>query len=264
MSMSQGHAAQVLLNMMKLSEKLFSDYGSYEAMVQDNHFINRSHSIEWMKKILCNESQDFVDLSIQVFDRYISLVYATDNSCLGSTGFLCHTAACSVLLAAKLMDSGARQRINMTKFHLFNTESLISHERQILIALGSVFPLCTPRSFAALIVACCPTPVDSRALLGCVDSIVKEFEEHRHFLKFAPSTVAISSLIVGFACLHANCDDWLASVPNFCLPLEGNTLFADSPDALNIEKCTDILSELPQVLRAVTIQYSPSGVNEVV
>ena len=54
-----------------------------------------------------------MDLSIQVFDRYISMVYANDNSCLANTGFLCHTAACSVLLAAKLMDSGARQRINM-------------------------------------------------------------------------------------------------------------------------------------------------------
>ena len=85
----------------------------------------------------------------------------------------------------------------------------------------------------------------------------------RHFMHFAPSTIAISSLIVAFSCLHANCDDWLASVPNFCLPMEGNTLFAQYPNALNIVACTDLLSELPQVLRAVSIQYSPKGVNEV-
>lgn len=51
MSLSKIQANQMLLNMMRLSEKLHRDYSSYETMVNDIHFVNRSHSIEWMKKV---------------------------------------------------------------------------------------------------------------------------------------------------------------------------------------------------------------------
>lgn len=57
-----------------------------------------------------------VEVSIQVFDRYIVTVYEEERSILGNTAFLSYAAACSALLAVKLMD--AKSPLNMVRNHL--------------------------------------------------------------------------------------------------------------------------------------------------
>jgi hypothetical protein len=49
-------------------------------------------------------------------------------------------------------------------------------------------------------------------------------------LLFAPSTIAISALILSFSILHMDCSEWLSSLPNFCLHFDDKTSSSNAPD----------------------------------
>jgi len=249
----------MLFNMMKLSQSLNQDFSTCERMLSNDRIINRCYAIEWMKKILGNESPDFVDMSVQIFDRFITLEYAKDVNCLADTKSLSLVAACSVLLSMKMLDSTSYQRINMGRFHAFDTSALINCEVRMLCAINcTIYPLCTPRSFVSMIVKCCPPPIDVDSLLRAVDDIMDEFDELPELLLFAPSTIAISVILLAFSQRAVNCDGWLQTVPDFCLPTN-NPLFRSYPNALNIEKCVDFLVALPRMQRILATP-SPTGV----
>jgi len=259
---SRSQTSQQLFNMMTLSESINQDFSICERMIVDHNIINRSYAIEWMKKVLIGESRDFVDMSIQIFDRYITVECAKDMKCLSDTRFLCHTAACSILLSLKMLDAGSRNRFNMSRFHSFDTQVLLEYEVKILNAIHySIFPLCTPRSFVSMIVNCCPPATDIKSLVKTVDVMMNEIDERSELLVFAPSTIAISVLIMAFSEKDFNCSQWLDSLPDYCLP-RNNPLYQAYPDALNVEKCVNFLVTLPPVLR-IGNTPSPSGVADI-
>lgn len=56
---------------------------------------------------------------------------------------------------------------------------------------------------------------------------------------FAPSTIAISALILSFSILKVDCSDWLGSMPNFCLLPVHDASCIKSPDSrfFDIDEC---------------------------
>ncbi len=64
-------------------------------------------------QILAKEMPGAVEVSIQIFDRFLVKMYEEDKSILGDTAFLSYAAACSALLGVKLLD--AKSPLNMVR-----------------------------------------------------------------------------------------------------------------------------------------------------
>jgi len=247
--------------MMILSQKLSNDYVSCSKMLRDDKIINRSYALEWIKKILVKEESRFVDMSIQVFDRFVCCVYANDHTALADTRFLSISAACSVILSLKLLDSQSRMRLNFSHFSSFKSEDMISFEVRILNVIhGSIFPNCTPASFVRLIVEHCPLSTNADAIINTADQLLRGYLEEPEFLLFAPSTIALTALVVSFSLHHVDCTAWLDSIPDFCLPKDTNPLFLSQPNSLNLDQCLLSFEKMP-MLRALAL-HSPTGVAE--
>ncbi len=134
MSESYFVASEKLYNFMKVSEKISHNYSESLKMVHDKKISNRSYAIEWMKKvfkflklylqaiivnlnlfqILSKEICGAVEVSIQIFDRFITISYTEDPAILADTSFLSYSAACSVIMAVKLLDT--KTQLSMVSF----------------------------------------------------------------------------------------------------------------------------------------------------
>lgn len=82
------------------------------------------------------------------------------------------------------------------------------------------------------------------------------------YLLYAPSTVAISALLISFSVHHLPCATWLNCIPDCCLPSAENPLFRGDPSLLDIDSCILSFERMP-MLRAHYASKSPTGIDQV-
>jgi hypothetical protein len=185
------------------------------------------------------------DTSIQIFDRFVSLSFAENEEVLLDITFICFAAVSSILIASKVHEG--QSLLTMANFPHFGKSDLIEFERMLLGKINyQIMPLCTPSSFARHLLGLCPEHADIHLeIIRQVDKHIADFSEQPSYSAFSPCTVAISALLISFACWRIQCTSWLSRIPSICLPRAGNPYYIDN--LINIDLCLTCLQRIESV-----------------
>jgi hypothetical protein len=159
-------------------------------------------------------------------------------------------AAASMLLASKLHHS--QNSIKASQFTKFKTEDILFFERMIVLRIGGkISPQANPSFFLETLTPLCEDLVDTDKLRSRANALVEEFLPDPMFMLFAPSTVAIASIIVSLSDLRVCGSSFINRVPDFLLFASDDLPFfrpADmNDDYLDCQKCVKALEQLPSI-----------------
>lgn len=204
---------------------------------------------------------DARDSSFQIFDRFLSLSYLDNHDVFADITYICYASVASILISSKLHEG--KELLTMDNFPHFPTEDLVEFERMFLRKIGyQITPLSTHSSFVRLLLGLCPEHAGQHlTLVEQADRYIGAFVEEPNSVIFAPSTVAISALWLSFSALHLDCREWLARIPNICMPRADNELHRG--DLLDIRLCLACLEGLESIHDLSRSQQvsSPIGVD---
>lgn len=170
---------------------------------------------------------------------------------------------------------------------MFNTEDLLIFEQEIILKTASQMNTSISSiSFLQYFVSQCSdlTSWQKESLLTMAMEIILEFREDRISLLFAPSTIAISSLIVSLSCLQLHCQSMLEQLPDYFFPtttsMNNNNhnhthpkdnnhhndkhLFSEQEDKLqylNFEYCIQEMEKLP-IVRSQYMNKTPDSIQD--
>ena len=180
-------------------------------------------------------SADARDSSIQIFDKFLSNSWVESDKVLFDTHFICFAACSSLLISAKLHEGS--QVLTMANFPLFPTADLIEFERRLLTEIGySITALSTPSAFVRHLLGLCPEYEDRHIeLIDQADIYIAEFSEQNDYVLFAPSTVAVSALLIAFSTLEIYATVFSRRIPSSMLPQRCQENQANC--LLDIDKC---------------------------
>lgn len=222
-----------IYQMMKMSESILNDYELLRNLsIQSKQNHNRTHAIKWIKEIvsMCRMSSEIRDTSIQIFDKYLALALPVYPEILLDTTSLPIASACSLILGTKTNENNSV--LSTASFPHFEKEKMVEYEYHILDVINfSIVPQATPSSFIHELLKICPCDVikDLSLLMKTADQLVEKFMQEPEYLLYAPSTIAISALLLSFLHLEINCNEWLKYVPDYCLPTASNPFFSSLP-----------------------------------
>lgn len=226
-------------------------------------------------------------------DTYLALSYAENPMRLLDNLFLGYVGAASMILSSKLHQS--QHPVTAACFGAFNTEELAFFERTMFIKLDTyISPLCTPCAFLPYILKLssfghnenlanlaieivgdfleckqcppCPfayssTPSDSRISLS-ISLLTPPHTLAAHYsMLFAPSTIAISAVLVSLSYLHLSADTLLSSLPKFMLNTDGYGFFLPEEGKqgyLDTKLCVDMMTR--RTFRTRSLTPSPTEV----
>ncbi len=196
------------------------------------------------------------DTSIQIFDRFVSLSFAENEEVLLDITFICFAAVSSILIASKVHEG--QSLLTMANFPHFGKSDLIEFERMLLGKINyQIMPLCTPSSFARHLLGLCPEHADIHLeIIQQVDKHIADFSEQPSYSAFSPCTVAISALLISFACWRIQCSSWLSRIPSICLPRAGNPYYVDN--LINIDLCLTCLQRIASVEKLSEVGVPPT------
>ncbi len=211
-------------------------------------------------------STDARDSSIQIFDKFLSFSWVENENILLDINYICFAAVSSVLISSKLHEGS--HLLTMGNFPLFPTADLVEFERMLLGKIGyAITPLSTPSSFVRHLLGLCPEYEAKHVeLIAQVDVYISEFSENLEYILFAPSTVAISALLIAFSAMKMECGLFIRRIPAVMLPSTKNV---QAGDLLEIDKClssfqrTSSVSEglRNQGKRILKVSGSPTSVD---
>ena len=190
-------------------------------------------------------SADGRDTSIQIFDRFLSSLLETNNDVMLDKTYVCFAAVSSILISSKVHEG--QDLLTMANFPHFRMVDLVEFERLLLATISyQVTPLSTPSSFVRHMLALCPEHAALHLrIIEMSEVYISEFIEVPDYVVFAPSTIAISVLLVCFAVCEIDCRVWISRIPNSCLPKNNNQY--NREDLLDIDLCLLCLRELQAV-----------------
>ena len=185
---------------------------------------------------------------IDLFDKFLSISLMESHEVLEDTTLMSFTAASAILLSSKLHEG--KTLLTVANFPDFHTADLIAFERNFLNKIGcQVHMLLAPSSFVRHLLGLFPEIEELHSeVIDTVNYYIGVFQEHPAYLMFAPSTVAISSLLIAFSVYNINSEVWLKHrIPGACLPC--NPLAPSGPSAmLDIAKCLSYFEKaLPDI-----------------
>jgi hypothetical protein len=112
-------------------------------------------------------------------------------------------ASAAVIVASKAHE---RKPLSPSNFPHFAASTLVAFEQQLLLRIGFVVtPQATPTSFARHMLALWPESarahrgVSDRRILAHADLLIGQFWKDLDSLRYAPSTVALSALLLTFS-----------------------------------------------------------------
>lgn len=252
--------------MMVQTRTVMTEYDKALQYSEDVNIMNRSHAIEWIKRVLLHDCPEARDTCIQIFDKYCILSYTSGNrsTTLSNAAFLGYAAAAALMLSVKLHTT--LQLPCMTSISTrFDAEQLATFERDVLQTVGfKIHPNCTPMCFVESITMLSPQCYENiNDLYSTVDVLVGEFSEEPQSILFAPSTIAIAALLVSFSVLNLQCTSWPQSIPAFCLPNNAASIYhASSPQSkfLDIDSCIIAFKQVPMLRSRTNKASSPTCV----
>ena len=256
-----------LRNLMLSSRFMLCDYDMTQKFCEDGlSTLNRSNVIEMMKKhYLVRDNNEIRDTSIQIFNKVLLATYSEDRANLNDHYHLQYIAAASITISQKLYCS--KQIDLRVYFQQLDFKCLMEYERMILELFNFDIPQCTPTVFVEFINSLGPIDyVNKKTLLFSVNALISEFYEKAESMLYAPSTIAISALLISFSMIHVNCVKWLDSIPDFCLPNNNSSIFPQvSAQAvfLDIDSCILAFEKIPSLMVHKKAQ-SPTSVTALV
>jgi len=135
----------------------------------------------------------------------------------------------------------------------FSTEDILFNEKEILSSIcPKISPLATPSYFLYYAITLCSDLIrDEEQLITMATIVIGEFWETPASLLYAPSTIAISAIIVCLSMLEINCDSFLQKVPEFFFPNGEYNIFTAEKDGklayLHFHECMLVMENLPSV-----------------
>lgn len=264
---SLSHEIQAF-NTMMICDKILFPHNLMVQMWRANGMKNRACAVEWMMKVMADESADIRDTSIRIFDTYLTVSYSENPRVLDDTCYIAFAAAAAIVVSSKLHNT--RNTVDPSWFTAFNTEDILFFERQILLKIGSrISPLATPAFFlqfaTPLCLESCRNEEELREVAAIANVLIGEFWEDPSCLLFAPSTIAITAMIVSLSLHHITCQKFLNKLPDFFFPDRDNfPCFQKGEENkesyLDFHQCMLSIETLP-TFRAMNRRYgSPTSI----
>jgi hypothetical protein len=179
------------------------------------------------------------DTAIDIFNRFVATVSLESGLRLvDNPTFVSFAAAVSLILASKVHE-GKTQALTMSKFPDFKTEDLIAFESMMLSKLEcKISALSTPTAFISTLVELWPDRSHHTPLKEKAEEFLAYFYEAPESTIYAPSTLAISVLLLAFSVLQLDCSSWLANVPDVCFPRHDSpAVFQGLQSSFDIDAC---------------------------
>ena len=200
------------------------------------------------------------DNSIQILDRFIAQLDASvlddplkDNSAF----FIGLAAAAAIILSSKIHEI---RPLCVSNFPHFEKDQLLEFERRLLLMIGfQITPQTTPSACTRLMLrlwpevphgCATPTRASNENILITTDLLIGQFWKDMESLHYAPSTIALSALLLTFSKYKMDCSAWLQRLPDECFPPKAGSgtehaVFAnDELSFLNIDLCLSAMQKV--------------------
>lgn len=255
-----------LYTAMMTSDNILLPHKLMMELYKSPHIANRRGAIDWARKVLSADSTDVRDTAVRIFDTYLAMSFAENPEVLKDTTFLAFSAVAAIIISSKLLSS--TNYVSPSWFTAFNTEDILFFERQIVMKTGSrMSTLATPAYFVDYVVSLLCSEevggqVNKEQILQMVNTIIGEFWEDGASLLFAPSTIAISAVIMSLSLLRMDCSKLVDSLPEFLLPNRAFPFFLEEDGKsmyLDVNTCMKAMERLTYI-RSTYMTRSPTSV----
>lgn len=128
-----------------------------------------------------------------------------------------------------------------------------------------ISPLCSPSSYLHFAVELCQGIAEEDKLMKIANVLIGEFWEEASSLLFAPSTIAISAVIVALSVMNINCEAFLDKVPDYFFPGYSKEFFLEGDGQkikfLDCDACVKALEKVPS-MRTTSNTRSPASITD--
>ena len=183
-------------------------------------------------------SHDARECGVEIFDKYLMVSLAEDANVFLDTVKLSFAAASAILISSKLHEG--KSLLTMANFPGFCSKDLVAFEVMLLSTIGcQMNMLLAPSCFVRHLLGLFPEIEELHsAIIERAHKYISFFQEQPVYLLFAPSTVAISALLICFSIYQVNSEVWLKTrIPDICLPAKNNPRHADGSTLDDVVKC---------------------------
>ena len=209
---------------------------------------------------------------MQILDRFIAQLDTSvfddplrDNSAF----FIGLAAAAAIILSSKIHEI---RPLSVSNFPHFDRNQLLEFEARLLLMIGfQITPQTTPSACARHMLRLwpevmadggrsCSTPSAGKSLEDCIlahaDLLIGQFWKDLDSLRYAPSTIALSALLLTFSKYKMDCGEWLRRLPDECFPPKGHdsgqgfryldhaVLSPDECSFVDIDSCLSAMQEV--------------------
>ena len=263
-----------LLHLMKLMDLPNATYHLDALLLGTNEQRCRLNCVKWINDLTHAHSllSDTRDQAVQILDAFL---IKTNKARVGpkiDRRFVAYAAVTAITFSFKLHETASSLRLS--SFKGFDVADLKEMESHVLNQLAfNLIPQITPCGFVRELLSIWEPvqaaagehgarglsvlDVDKLKVAKVSDDLIAEFWLETSSMQYAPSTIAISALILAFSILHLDCSDWLASVPNYCLSMpvaisssSAGTLQQDANvrQLLDVDSCLVSFARIPSLL----------------
>lgn len=190
-------------------------------------------------------SHDARECGVEIFDKYLMVSLSEDANVFEDTVKLSFAAASAILISSKLHEG--KSLLTMANFPGFCSKDLVTFEVMLLSKIGcQMNMLLAPSCFVRHLLGLFPEIEELHsAVIETAHQYISVFQEQPAYLLFAPSTVAISALLISFSIYQVRSEVWLKTrIPDLCLPAKNNPLNTDDT-MLDIVKCLAYFETVP-------------------
>lgn len=199
---------------------------------------NRARAIRWIRDVatVSEMSHDARECGVEIFDKFLMVSLIGNPNVYEDTVKLSFAAASAILISSKLHEG--KSLLTMANFPGFDSKDLVAFEVMLLSKIGcQMNMLLAPSCFVRHLLGLFPEIEELHSVvIEAAHQYISMFQEQPAYLLFAPSTVAISALLISFSVYQVQSEVWLKTrIPDLCLPSENNPLNADN--MLDVVKC---------------------------
>eukprot|EP01040_Poterioochromonas_malhamensis_P000536 gene536-571_t len=260
-------ATERIYHAMEVCDRIRHSSALVRAFLKHKTLYNeRRELIQWMRNVIPSGLWEARDSAVQILDAYLLEAFETNPKSLEDTTVIKYAAVASATIGSKLHSSSNYARPDY--FSAFNLDDILFFERQIVMKTGSrMSTLATPAYFVDYVVSLLCSEevggqVNKEQILQMVNTIIGEFWEDGASLLFAPSTIAISAVIMSLSLLRMDCSKLVDSLPEFLLPNRAFPFFLEEDGKsmyLDVNTCMKAMERLTYI-RSTYMTRSPTSV----
>lgn len=217
----------------------------------------RSIAIKWIKEVamLAESSNECRDTSVQLFDRFWGVSLPLNDNILDRSE-IALAAAAAVLISSKVHEG---RHLSVNNFPRINKQEFIAYEAQILKMLNyTVFPTLSPTCFIKYFLLL-SDGFSNQLIIDTAHDLVGQFLAAPEAPLFAPSTIALATLLISYSRLNLNCDNCLKHIPSICLPIPNNPIMMikELRSFMDVDNCLNVFYKIIKLNENIDSISSP-------